>query len=66
MRAVIINFLDQMHMEDFIKKYKLSYIKTDRTNYDICGFLTEQQIVDALYYYEGELTIIKPTLSLFM
>ena len=66
MRAVIINFIDQMQMEAFIRKYKLFNIKTDITKYVICGFLTEQQIVDALYYYDGELIEIKPALSLFM
>ncbi len=61
MREVVLYFPNNVLMAEFILKFRLSRVETDSLQLSLSGYLTEQQIVDALLYYEAELSIIHPS-----
>lgn len=66
MRAVVIYFPNNILLDAFISFYKLGYVASCSISHSLKGYLTEQQIIDALLYYEGELQVMKPVRSLYM
>lgn len=65
MRAVAIYFPNNILLEAFISFYKVGFVECSSIDHSLKGYLTEQQIVDALLYYEGELQVKKPARSLY-
>ena len=60
MREVILYFPNNVLMAEFVLAYKLSRVETNAIQLSLTGFLTEQQIIDALLHYQAELTLIQP------
>jgi hypothetical protein len=59
MRAVTLYFSNNVLMAEFILNNRLSRIETDSLHLSLTGYLTEQQIINALLYYEAELSLLK-------
>ena len=59
MREVILCFPNNVLMAEFILSYRPSGIETNTLQLTLTGFLTEQQIVNALIYYQAELFFIR-------
>jgi hypothetical protein len=66
MREVILYFPDNILLEAYMRFSKVCCVQSSLINHSLTGYLTETQIVAALLYYEGELSVIKPVRSLFM
>ena len=60
MREVILYFPNNVLMAEFILSYRPCGIETNTLQLTLTGFLTEQQIVNALIYYQAELFFIRP------
>ena len=66
MRKVTICFPDNVLLKAYMTFCKVCCVQFNLINHSLTGYLTKKQILDALLYYEGELSVIKPVRSLCM
>ena len=59
MRAVTLHFPNNVLLAEFVLNNRLSRIETDTLHLSLTGYLTEQEIINALLYYEAELSLLK-------
>lgn len=64
MREVVLYFPNNVLMAEFILTNRLSRVETNTLRLSLSGYLTEQQIVNALLYFQAELSLTQPNRSL--
>jgi hypothetical protein len=57
-KEVVLYFPNNVLMAEFILAFKLMHVQYNSLRLSVTGYLTEAQIVNALYYYKAELALV--------